>query len=78
MLGAGCITGALAGVYGQFVIDAYLRHVTGFPVTGAGAGARPIETWRWCSPPRSRPWHARVDGLARVACARAGGGVGRG
>ncbi len=43
MLGAGCVTGALAGVYGQFVIDAYLRHVTGFPVTGAGASARPLE-----------------------------------
>lgn len=43
MLGAGCLTGALAGAYGQFVIDAYLRHVTGFPVTGAAAGARPIE-----------------------------------
>jgi putative ABC transport system permease protein len=43
MLGAGCLTGAVAGVYGQFVIDAYLRHVTGFPVAGAGAGIRPIE-----------------------------------
>ncbi|HEX4188953.1 MAG TPA: FtsX-like permease family protein [Solirubrobacteraceae bacterium] len=42
MLGAGCVTGALAGVYGQFVIDAYLRHVTGFPVASAGASARPI------------------------------------
>jgi putative ABC transport system permease protein len=43
MLGAGCVTGALAGFYGQFVIDAYLRHVTGFPVATAGASARPIE-----------------------------------
>jgi len=43
MLGAGCITGALAGVYGQFVIDAYLRHVTGFPVASAGASVRPLE-----------------------------------
>jgi putative ABC transport system permease protein len=42
MLGAGCVTGALAGVFGQFVIDAYLRQVTGFPVVGATAGARPI------------------------------------
>jgi putative ABC transport system permease protein len=42
-LGAGCLTGALAGVYGQFVIDAYLRHITGFPVAGAGASARPLE-----------------------------------
>ncbi len=43
MLGAGCVTGALAGFYGQFVIDAYLRHVTGFPVAGAGASPRPVE-----------------------------------
>ncbi|HEX4435995.1 MAG TPA: FtsX-like permease family protein [Solirubrobacteraceae bacterium] len=42
MLGAGCVTGALAGVFGQFVIDAYLRHITGFPVAGAGASARPV------------------------------------
>jgi putative ABC transport system permease protein len=45
MLGAGCITGALAGVYGQLVIDAYLRHITGFPVASAGASARPIEVF---------------------------------
>jgi putative ABC transport system permease protein len=43
VLAAGCFTGALAGVYGQFVIDAYLRHVTGFPVAGAGAALRPVE-----------------------------------
>jgi putative ABC transport system permease protein len=43
MLGAGCVTGTLAGVYGQFVIDAYLRHVTGFPVAAAGASAWPLE-----------------------------------
>ena len=43
MLGAGCVTGALAGIYGQFIIDAYLRHVTGFPVASAGASARPLE-----------------------------------
>ena len=43
MLGAGCVTGALAGIYGQFVIDAYLRHVTGFPVAGAGVSIRPLE-----------------------------------
>jgi putative ABC transport system permease protein len=42
MLGAGCVTGALAGFYGQYVIDAYLRHVTGFPVAGAGASLRPL------------------------------------
>jgi putative ABC transport system permease protein len=42
MLGAGCVTGALAGIYGQFIIDAYLRHVTGFPVAAVGASARPV------------------------------------
>lgn len=43
MLGAGCLTGALAGVYGQLVIDGYLRHVTGFPVTSLGTSLRPLE-----------------------------------
>jgi putative ABC transport system permease protein len=43
MLGAGCLTGSIAGAFGQFVIDAYLRHITGFPVSGADAGARPVE-----------------------------------
>jgi putative ABC transport system permease protein len=43
MLGAGCITGALAGIYGQVVIDGYLRHVTGFPVSVLGASVRPLE-----------------------------------
>ena len=38
VLGAGCLTGALVGVYGQVVIDRYLRLVTGFPVA---IGARP-------------------------------------
>jgi putative ABC transport system permease protein len=42
MLGAGCLTGTIAGFYGQYVIDAYLRHVTGFPVAAAGASVRPI------------------------------------
>jgi putative ABC transport system permease protein len=43
MLGAGGLTGVLAGVYGQLVIDSYLRHVTGFPVAGIGASPRPLE-----------------------------------
>jgi putative ABC transport system permease protein len=43
VLGAGCVTGALAGIYGQFVMDAYLRHVTGFPVSSAGGAVRAIE-----------------------------------
>lgn len=43
MLGAGCLTGALAGVYGQLGIDAYLEHVTGFPVIALSASLRPLE-----------------------------------
>ena len=43
MLSAGCLTGAVAGVYGQLVIDGYLKHVTGFPVAGVATGGRPIE-----------------------------------
>lgn len=43
ILGAGCLTGALAGIYGQVIIDGYLAHVTGFPVAPAGAGPRPLE-----------------------------------
>ena len=42
MLAAGCATGALAGFYGQFVIDAYLQHVTGFPVASPSTSARPL------------------------------------
>jgi putative ABC transport system permease protein len=43
MLSSGCLTGAVAGVYGQMVIDGYLKHVTGFPVANAATGERPIE-----------------------------------
>jgi putative ABC transport system permease protein len=43
MLGAGALTGVLAGIYGQLVIDAYLTHVTGFPVARFGASLRPLE-----------------------------------
>ncbi|MGA9875640.1 MAG: FtsX-like permease family protein [Solirubrobacteraceae bacterium] len=43
MLSAGCLTGAIAGVYGQLVIDGYLKHVTGFPVASVATGQRPIE-----------------------------------
>jgi putative ABC transport system permease protein len=43
MLGAGCITGAVAGVYGQAIIDAYLEEVTGFPVASSAARLRPLE-----------------------------------
>jgi putative ABC transport system permease protein len=43
MLCAGCLAGAVVGVYGQFVIDSYLKHVTGFPVTSIATAVRPIE-----------------------------------
>ncbi len=43
MLGAGCLTGAAAGVYGQVVIDGYLRQVTGFPLASVITGGRPLE-----------------------------------
>jgi putative ABC transport system permease protein len=42
ILGAGCLTGALAGIYGQFIMDSYLRHVTGFPVSSAGGPVRAV------------------------------------
>jgi putative ABC transport system permease protein len=45
MLSAGCLTGAVAGIYGQLVIDGYLAHVTGFPVARLGASFRPIEVF---------------------------------
>jgi putative ABC transport system permease protein len=43
MLCAGCITGAIAGVYGQAIIDGYLKDVTGFPVANITASLRPLE-----------------------------------
>jgi putative ABC transport system permease protein len=43
MLSAGCLAGAIVGVYGQFVIDSYLKHITGFPVASIATVARPIE-----------------------------------
>jgi putative ABC transport system permease protein len=42
-LTAGCLTGAAAGLYGQFVIDTYLKQVTGFPVIAIATVARPVE-----------------------------------
>jgi putative ABC transport system permease protein len=42
MLGAGCLTGALLGVLGEYVIDGYLRHVTGFPVASPSFSGRPL------------------------------------
>ncbi len=43
MLGAGCLTGAVAGVYGQIVIDGYLKRITGFPVASLAATFRPLQ-----------------------------------
>jgi len=43
VLGAGCLTGALVGVYGQVVMDRYLRTVTGFPVAASLAGWLTVE-----------------------------------
>ena len=43
MLSAGCVAGAVVGIYGQFVIDSYLEHITGFPVASIATVARPIE-----------------------------------
>ena len=45
MLGAGCLTGAVAGIYGEVVIDGYLRHVTGFPLASIITGTRPLEVF---------------------------------
>jgi putative ABC transport system permease protein len=43
MLGAGCVTGAASGVYGQLVLDGYLKRVTGFPLAPVATGVRPFE-----------------------------------
>ena len=43
MLGAGCVTGAIAGIYGEAIIDSYLRNVTGFPVAAVTPSWRPLE-----------------------------------
>ncbi len=43
MLSAGCVTGAVAGIYGQIIIDSYLKHVTGFPVANLAGSLRPLE-----------------------------------
>jgi putative ABC transport system permease protein len=45
MLGAGCLTGAVAGIYGEVVIDGFLRHITGFPLASILTGTRPLEVF---------------------------------
>lgn len=42
MLGAGCLTGAIAGIYGEIVIDGFLRQVTGFPLASIITGGRAL------------------------------------
>jgi putative ABC transport system permease protein len=43
ILTAACLIGAVAGLYGQVIIDSYLRHVTGFPVAHIATGWRPLD-----------------------------------
>jgi putative ABC transport system permease protein len=43
VLGAGCLTGALTGIYGQVGADRYLRVVTGFPVATEPAAWRTLQ-----------------------------------
>ncbi len=43
MLTAGCLTGAVAGLCGEVIIDGYLRYVTGFPVAALVPSWRPFE-----------------------------------
>jgi putative ABC transport system permease protein len=45
MLGVGCLTGAIAGVYGEVIIDGFLRQVTGFPLASIVTGIRPLEVF---------------------------------
>ncbi|HSZ13245.1 MAG TPA: FtsX-like permease family protein [Solirubrobacteraceae bacterium] len=42
ILGTGCLIGAAAGIYGQLIIDGYLKQVTGFPVASLAASWRPL------------------------------------
>jgi putative ABC transport system permease protein len=45
MFGAGGLVGALTGIYGEHVIDGYLRTTTGFPVAPLAIGGRPLEVF---------------------------------
>lgn len=44
LLGVGCVIGLVAGLAGQFVIDAYLKQATGFPVATFAIGWYPVAT----------------------------------
>lgn len=43
MLVAGCLTGVLGGIYGQAILDSYLKRVTGFPVASITASWQPLK-----------------------------------
>jgi putative ABC transport system permease protein len=43
MLLAGCLTGVVGGIYGQAIIDSYLKRVTGFPVASITASWQPVK-----------------------------------
>lgn len=45
MLCAGALTGTVLGIYGEHVIDGYLRTTTGFPVGGLTVSGRPLEVF---------------------------------
>jgi len=45
VLGAGCLAGALAGVYGHLLLDRWLRLTTGFPAPFSIAGWQVLETF---------------------------------
>jgi hypothetical protein len=42
-VGTGCLIGVGVGIYGQAVVDGYLRHVTGFPVASAFGSPYAVE-----------------------------------
>jgi len=44
VLGTGCITGAIAGIYGHLLSDRFLRLTTGFPAPFAPEGSQAVET----------------------------------
>lgn len=44
VLGAGCLIGALAGIYGHLLSDRFLRLTTGFPAPFAPEGLQAVET----------------------------------
>ncbi len=44
VLGTGCLTGAIAGIYGHLLSDRFLRLTTGFPAPFAPGGLQAVET----------------------------------